>query len=62
MEAAVCLEKGSGPWYMNKHVLLMGAKGMEEQLSAPQGLARDWTVVQLGSLRSGALGLTRGSR
>lgn len=47
---------------MNKHVLLMGAKGMEEQLSAPQGLARDWTAVQLGSLRTGALGLTRGSR
>jgi hypothetical protein len=43
-------------------VLLMGAKGMGEQLSAPQGLAGDWTVVQLGSLMSGALGATPGSR
>lgn len=43
-------------------MLLMGAKGMGEQLSAPQGLAGDWTVVQLGSLMSGALGATPGSR
>lgn len=37
-------------------MLLVGAKGMGEQLSAPQGLAMDLTVVQLGSLMIGALG------
>lgn len=37
-------------------------KEMGEQLSAPQGLVRDWTVVQLGSLVIGALGPTPASR
>ena len=43
-------------------MLLMGAKGMGEQLSAPQGLAGEWTVVLLGSLMSVALGATPGRR
>lgn len=49
-------------WRRGETVLLVGAKGLGEHLSAPQGLARDWTVVQLGSLVIGALGSSPDSR
>lgn len=51
-------DRGTGT---NKHCW-WGLKEMGEQLSAPQGLVRDWTVVQLGLLVIGALGPTPASR